>query len=653
MIPENIVTNIIDAARIEEVVSDFVTLKRRGANLIGLCPFHNERTPSFSVSPAKGIYKCFGCGASGSAVKFVMEHEKMTYPEALHYLAKKYHIVIEEVADEQGRQEKQHLDSLYVITDFACRHFAHNLHHTDEGKSVGLSYFTGRGFTPSTIEKFQLGYSAGNYNAFLDEARKGQFNPDLLVQTGLVTRKNDQLLPFFRARVMFPIHNLSGKVVAFAGRTLSKEKNQPKYINSPETEIYVKSKILYGIYFAKKEIRAKDQCILVEGYTDVISLHQAGLENVVASSGTALTQDQIRLIKRLTTNITILYDGDAAGIKAALRGVDLVLEEGMNVKIAVLPDAEDPDSYVQKYGKQALLQFLQEQAKDFVLFKTELFLQEAGTDPVKRTALVKDIIQTIARIPDPIKRLFYVKECSQLMEVPENMIIAQANNLKWQKLNKDLPDGNRNMPDALKGKEQPVKKTARQDAELPDETVCEREIIRLLLEFGNEEIPVAIEHPDAPGQLQTSYQTVAQCVVQETQSLPLEKPVYRAIYNLFRERTDAGLPAPTTDTFIMHSDENISRTAINLLTSPYELSENWEKMHGIFIDDALNRFKEQVFDIINRYKLTHIMKLLDTTGEQLKTATTAEQQQDLLQRHLRLTNLKRQLSDLLGITIIR
>lgn len=653
MIPEPLVANIIDSARIEEVVGDFVTLKRRGANLIGLCPFHNERTPSFSVSPSKGIYKCFGCGAAGSSVKFVMEHEKMSYPEALRYLAKKYHITIEEVTDEEGKHEQQMLESLYVVTNFARQHFTHNLLHTDEGQSVGLSYFKQRGFSADTIAHFQLGYSLDSYTAFIAEAQKGQYSLELLQKTGLINRKSERDLPFFRSRVIFPIHNLSGKVVAFAGRTLSKDKNQPKYINSPETDIYVKSKILYGIYFAKKEIRQKDECILVEGYTDVISLHQAGIENVVASSGTSLTQEQIRLINRYTPNITILYDGDAAGLKAALRGVDLVLEEGLNVKVVVLPPGEDPDSYVQQYGKQTLLDYLHREAKDFVFFKTHLLLKEAGNDPIKRTALVKDIIQTIARIPDPIKRLMYVKECSQLLEVPENLIVNEANRLKWKKFNKEESAGAQNeeqMPDAMKAKDPKASKNKQAEKNLPDETVCEREIIRLLLEFGSEEIP--LEHPDEQ-QTQPVYHTVAFCVVQEMASLPLKNPIYLRMFNLFKERIEQDSPPPTSEVFIMHPDETISRTAINLLTSPYELSENWEKKHGIFITDALIRFKEQVFDIINSYKLSHIMKMLDQTTEELKAASSEQQVNDLLQRHIRLTQLKGELSKLLGITIIR
>jgi DNA primase len=656
MIPEQTVATILDSARIEEVVGDFVTLKRRGVNLLGVCPFHNEKTPSFTVSPSKGIYKCFGCGAAGSSVKFVMEHEKMTYPEALRYLAKKYNITIEEVNNEESLQEKQHLDSLYISTDFARQHFTNNLLHTDEGQSVALSYFKERGFTPGTIEQFQLGYSLESYDALLKEAQKGQYSVEVLQKTGLIIQRDERFLPFFRARVMFPIHNLSGKVVAFAGRTLSKDKKQPKYINSPETDIYVKSKILYGIFFAKKEIRQKDECILVEGYTDVISLVQAGIENVVASSGTSLTIDQIRLINRFTPNITMLYDGDAAGIKAALRGVDLILEENMNVKVVVLPPDEDPDSYVKKHGKTETLQYIHQNAKDFVFFKTQLLLEEAGSDPIKRTALVRDIIQTIALIPDPIKRLMYIKECSQLLEVPENLIISETNRLKWKKVGKDSDKTDVEQDqippnlDINKGKQN--KQGKQHDANLPNETICEREIIRLLLEFGSKEIEVEKEHHETQHTF-IDLQTVAACIVRELAELPFEKPHYAKIYTYFKERIGKDLPPPTSDFFLMNPDEQISGTAIDLLTSPYEISDNWEAMHGIFITDAVNRFKDQVFDVINRFKLTHILKMLDDIGNQLKTNHDPDEQSDLIHKHILLSKWKQDLAKLLGITIIR
>lgn len=425
MITQKTIGEIFETAKIEEVVGDFVNLRRRGVNMIGLCPFHNEKTPSFTVSPNKGIYKCFGCGKGGNAVNFVMEHEQFSYPDALRYLAKKYGIKIEEkqLSPEQDL-ERQRKDSLFIINDFAVNYYHDNLMNSDIGKSVGLSYFKQRGFREETIKKFQLGFAFDKKDHLtLTMVNKG-YNIDLLKTVGLTSKYGRD---FFRNRVQFPIHNLSGKVIGFGGRILVNDKKQPKYLNSPETEIYNKSRVLYGIYFAKKAIRQEDNCLLVEGYTDVISLNQAGIENVVSSSGTSLTVGQIQLIKRNTPNITILYDGDAAGIKAALRGLDLVLEQDMNVKVVLLPEGEDPDSFVQSVGTEQFKEYIKEKAADFILFKTNLLLEETANDPIKRAELIKDIVGSIARIPDPIKRSVYVRECSGLMEISEQILVDEAN----------------------------------------------------------------------------------------------------------------------------------------------------------------------------------------------------------------------------------
>ena len=425
MITQKTIAEIFETAKIDEVVGDFVNLRRRGVNMIGLCPFHNEKTPSFTVSPNKGIYKCFGCGKGGNSVNFVMEHEQFSYPEALRYLAKKYGIKIEEkqLSPEQDL-ERQRQDSLFIINDFAVNYYHDNLMNSDIGKSVGLSYFKQRGFREETIKKFQLGFAFDkNDHLTLSMVNKG-YNLELLKTVGLTSRYGRD---FFRNRVQFPIHNLSGKVIGFGGRILVTDKKQPKYLNSPETEIYNKSRVLYGIYFAKKAIRQEDNCFLVEGYTDVISLNQAGIENVVASSGTSLTVGQIQLIKRYTPNITILYDGDAAGVKAALRGLDLVLEQDMNVKVVLLPEGEDPDSFVQSVGTEKFKEYIKEKASDFILFKTNLILKETANDPIKRASLIKDIVESIARIPDPIKRSVFVRECSRLMEMSEQILIDEAN----------------------------------------------------------------------------------------------------------------------------------------------------------------------------------------------------------------------------------
>lgn len=425
MILQKTIAEIFETSKIDEVVGDFVNLKRRGVNMIGLCPFHNEKTPSFTVSPAKGIYKCFGCGKGGNSVNFIMEHEQASYPDALRFLAKKYGIKVEEkeLSPEQDL-ERQKRDSLFIINEFATNYYHDNLMNNDIGKSVGLSYFRERGFRKNTIEKFQLGFAFDkNDHLTLSMVNKG-YNVELLKSVGLTTRFGRD---FFRNRVQFPIHNLSGKVIGFGGRILVSDKKKPKYLNTPETEIYNKSKVLYGIYFAKKTVRQEDNCLLVEGYTDVISLHQAGIENVVSSSGTSLTVGQIQLIKRYTSNITILYDGDTAGVKAALRGLDLVLEQDMNVKVVLLPEGEDPDSYVQSVGTEKFKKYIAKNATDFILFKTNLILKETENDPIKRATLIKDIVESIARIPDPIKRSVFVRECSNLMEMSEQILVDETN----------------------------------------------------------------------------------------------------------------------------------------------------------------------------------------------------------------------------------
>ena len=441
MISQKSVQEIIETAKIEDVVQDFVSLKRRGVNLIGLCPFHNEKTPSFTVSPAKNIFKCFGCGQAGNPVGFLMEHENYSFPEALRWLAAKYGIEIEETeTTQEAREEQQLFDSLYLVNQFARDYYQDQLFNTDLGKSVGLGYFKRRGFREETIKKFGLGYAPAGRDLFTRQAVGKGYNIELLRKLGLTTQYDRD---FFRGRVMFTIHNLSGKVIGFGGRILQKDVKAPKYINSPETEIYNKSKVLYGAYFAKKSIRKEGECILVEGYTDVISLHQAGIENVVASSGTSLTVEQIRLIKRYTPNVKIIYDGDIAGVKAALRGLDLVLEQGMNVKVVLLPEGEDPDSYLQSVGATAFKEYIDQQAQDFILFKAKVLLKEAGDDPVKKAGVIKDIVDSIAKIPDPIIRGLFVRECAKVVGVEEELLVAETNKrvgrafkkkqLEWQK----------------------------------------------------------------------------------------------------------------------------------------------------------------------------------------------------------------------------
>ncbi len=438
MIDRQTVERILDAAQIYDVVSDFVALKKKGSDYRGLCPFHEDRTPSFSVSPGRNICKCFACGEGGSPVHFIMKLENLSYPEALKYLAKKYNIEVQEreLSDEEKQQQSER-ESLFILNDFARNYFVQTLYNTPEGKNVGLSYFRERGFREDIVKKFQLGYCLEQRTAFADEAEKNGFKQEYLLQTGLVYRKDDGTISDrFWGRVMFPIHTLSGRVVAFGGRVLRKSDKLAKYVNSPESLIYHKSDHLYGIYFAKQAIAKHNRCYLVEGYTDVISMHQAGIENVVASSGTALTEGQIKLIQRLSENITVLYDGDAAGIKAALRGIDLLLKAGMKVKVALLPDGDDPDSFARKHNATALLAYLSEHETDFIRFKAQVLLSEAGNDPIKKAELISDVANSISLIPDGILRSVYVRECTSLLNVDEAALVAEIS--KQQQINAEV-----------------------------------------------------------------------------------------------------------------------------------------------------------------------------------------------------------------------
>jgi len=432
MIDQTTIDRITDAAQIQDVVSDYVTLKKRGVNLLGLCPFHNEKTPSFIVSPGKGIFKCFGCGKGGNAVHFIMGHEQISYYEALKFLAKKYNIEVQErELSSEEMAVRNDRESMFLVNEFAQKHFSHTLQNHIDGKSIGLSYFRERGFRDDVIQKFQLGYSLDQRDAFTQSAIKAGYLKEFLVKTGLTFEgDNNYLADRFRGRVMFPVHSLSGKVVAFGGRILKKDDKTAKYVNSPESEIYHKSNELYGIYFAKQAIVKQDRCFLVEGYTDVISMHQSGIENVVSSSGTSLTPGQIRLIHRFTENVTVIYDGDPAGIKASIRGIDLLLEEGLNIKVLLLPDGDDPDSFARKHNASDFIDYVQKESSDFIRFKTNLLLADAGSDPVKRAGLVLDIVSSIAIIPNNIIRGEYVKECSTLLNVDEAMLYHQINKIK-------------------------------------------------------------------------------------------------------------------------------------------------------------------------------------------------------------------------------
>jgi DNA primase len=599
MIERSTIERILDAAQIVDVVQEFVPLKKRGANYLGLCPFHNEKTPSFTVSPSKEIFKCFGCGKVGNSVNFVMEHEHLTYPEALKYLAKKYHIeVVEKELTREEIDKQNERESLLVVTAYAARQFTENLFQTDEGISVGLTYFKERGFRQDTLKKFEVGYCFEKRDGFSKKALEDGYKQDFLVKTGLSIQHEDRIFDRFSSRVMFPIHSLSGQVLGFGGRVLKTDPRSAKYLNSPESEIYHKSRILYGIYQARKSISQEDKCYLVEGYTDVLSLHEAGIENVVASSGTSLTQEQVRLIKRFTHNITILYDGDAAGIKASIRGIDLVLEEGMNVKIVLLPDSEDPDSYSKKVSNEEFMKFLKEHETDFIRFKTHLLLSEANNDPVRRADLIRDVVKSIAVIPEAITRTVYIKECSTVLEVSEPILYHEVNKLRQQKSFQD-----RNKYPGPEDLPVPPPVIARPVPRMTVSYFSEKEIIRLLLKFGGEDFERTINKEDG----REVVLTVSDYIVNEiiSDDLTFDDRVCAKIFADFRFHSEQGLITGEKQ-FVKHEDPEISSLSANLLADSHELSRIW-KDKQTYVETEEMKLKEIVGDAVLKFKSDKIM----------------------------------------------
>lgn len=643
------IQEVNDAAKIEEVVGDFVNLKRRGANYSGLCPFHNEKSPSFNVNPARNIFKCFGCGKAGDPITFVMEHEQVSYPEAVRFLAKKYRIELKETeSSDQQRQEQQAIDSLYLINQFAQEYFQGQLFDTDKGRSVGLSYFKQRGFREETIKKFGLGFAQNDMDGLLRAGKQKGYNSDQLKKLGLVTQYDRD---FFRDRVMFSIHNLTGKVIAFAGRIMAKDPKQPKYINSPETEIYYKSKVLYGIFFAKKAIRQFDECLLVEGYTDVISLHQSGIENVVASSGTALTPDQIRLIKRFTNNIKIIYDGDAAGIKAALRGLDLALAEDMNVRLVLLPDGEDPDSYIQKVGSEAFLTYLKEKGKDIVQFETELLLKEAGDDPTRRAGVLGQIANTISKIKNPLRRDEYVKVTRQVLGVDEGRMIFEVNKLLRRDLEKHQalegitpPSSDDSFPTEEPGY---VSNPVMAEAEMSvGDEFQEKHIAHILINAGGEWYD--------PEQSTT----VAQYVWINIEDVIdyFDSKLYKKVVVEIMQRVNQGLEI-SAQYFINHPDTDVRQLASTVLTSPYEFSENWELKHEVFLNQRKpedNYFKDAEA-AVKRLKLRKLGRIIADNHAKMKAINQSDVEQllPLIKLDQKLKAMRNQLAGELGMVVVK
>lgn len=640
MIPKDTVDKIIETSRIEEVVGDFVSLKRRGTSMIGLCPFHNEKTPSFHVSVGKGIFKCFGCGQGGDSVRFIMEHEKATYPEALRYLANKYSIEIAEVEntpEEQAVNDKR--ESLYIVSAWAARFFQQQMLETDEGKSIGLSYFKERGFRDDIIKKFELGYSPDVWDALTQNGLTEGYNIQFLEETGLTIRKeNDKFYDRFRGRVMFPIHSFTGRVIGFGGRTLKTDKAVPKYVNSPESDIYHKSNVLYGLFFAKKSMRDEDNCYLVEGYSDVLSVHQAGIENVVASSGTSLTIEQIRMIGRFTKNITILYDGDDAGIKASLRGLDMILEEGLNVKIVLFPDGDDPDSYVQKFGSAAFKSHIEGSKKDFILFKTSILLRDAGNDPIKRAGIIREVVESIAKIPDGIKASVFVRECSSLLQIEERVLISELNKIRLGKLKKDT---NFNP--------QQVQPEPAQDLDILEQTgisdtdeAQEKEIVRLLLNYGHE-----LVHWD---DITDTY--IAPYIISNLADVTFEHPLCIQIIEEYKKQLENG-DLPSEQDFIKNSDHQIADLAIAMVSSPYILSENWYAKRKIYVKNEAENLRSTILGGIFHLKKRKVDRILRKIRDEIQAEQDADNQAILMRRYMQVKEVEKGISLFLGSVILK
>ncbi|TFF38257.1 DNA primase [Mucilaginibacter psychrotolerans] len=648
MITKPTIDRIMEATDIVEVIGEFVQLKKRGANYVGLSPFANERTPSFTVSPAKGIFKDFSSGKGGSAITFLMELEKFTYPEALKWLAKKYGIEIEETEmSAEDKAEDNRRESLMIVSGYAAKFFHESLLETDEGQSIGLSYFRERGFTNDTIKKFELGYSPDQWEAFSGAAIRNGYQEEFLVESGLsVKRDNGTLYDRYRGRVMFPIHSFTGRVIAFGGRTLKTDKAVPKYVNSPESEIYHKSNILYGLYFAKKSIREEDNCYLVEGYADVLSVSQAGIENVVASSGTSLTVEQIKLISRFTKNITILYDGDAAGIKASLRGLDMILEQGLNVKVVSFPDGHDPDSYVRKLGTNAFKKHIEENKKDFILYKTTLLLKDAGNDPIRKAEVIREVVESIAKIPDSIKASVFIKECSSIMQIDERALLSELNKMRLAKAKKDSQQQNNRHhqqqyddvapPDELQYLEG---FTEQKPKEIDTQ---EKEIVRLLLLYGNKMI-------DWDG-ITNTY--IGPFMMVELNDVEFDVPACKQFVEIYRHEVDNGV-LPEEQHFIHHPDKDIVDLVVNLLASKYTLSENWYEMHKILVPDEQANMKATILGAIFHLKMHKVGKILEQLRNELQTATSDADQDILLNQYMHMKKVEKSISDYLGSVILK
>ena len=662
MIPKNTVDIIIETAHVEEVVGEFITLKKRGANLLGLCPFHGEKTPSFTVSSVKGIYKCFGCGKAGNSVNFVMDHLKLTYPEALKWLAKKYNIeVIEREITPAERELQTERESMLIVMQYAQRYFSETMLQIDEGKSIGLGYFKERDLKDDIISKFQLGYSLEEKNSFTNTAIKNGYSPKYLAKTGMSILSNryvegneikgNDLFDRYAGRVMFPIHDDGGRVVAFGGRTLTKDKKIAKYINSPETEIYNKSKILYGLWLGKKTIQEKDACFLVEGYMDVIAMHQAGIENVVASSGTSLTVDQIKSIHRFTKNIVVLYDGDEAGQKASSRAIPLLLEEGMNVKLLQFPDNDDPDSFSRKVTIQEFHDYIETNVTDFLYFKTKKLKEQTKNDPIKLAGVIKDIVENIAIIPDNIIRSIYIKECSNIMEIEESILQLEVN-----KIRRKVSPKQKKEDSVLDENSQTEILNQTNFQETNENTVLkfdseEKELLRIMLLHGNilVKIDAETENEVAADDLEI---TISEFILYELwrDQISFENPIHQVILDeyileLSHDRI------PTIQHFSMSQNPIISSFVINNIINNYELSNKWEKL-GVYISEEINNIKKSTENLLFSLKEKKINSFINQKQDLLKL-TNPEETENIIKEIIQLIDLKKRVNKLLGRIVIK
>ena len=650
MITQKTIERVLEVAAIEEVIGEFVQLKRAGSNYKGLSPFVDEKSPSFMVSPAKGIFKDFSSGKGGNVLSFLMEHEQMSYPEAIRWLAEKYNIEIEE---DQTQTTPEQLEahslreSLYIVNQFAEKTFHENLFTTEEGKSIGLSYLKERQFSDETIKKFMLGYCLDQWEGFTKLALDSGYKIEFLQKTGLTkVTEEGKLFDFYKGRVMFPIHSVTGKVLGFGGRTLRADKKVAKYFNSPESDIYNKSRILYGLYQAKKSITQLDNCYLVEGYTDVISFHQAGIENVVASSGTALTKEQISLIKRYTPNVTILYDGDAAGIKASFRGIDLILEQGLNVKALLFPEGDDPDSFAKKVSKSELETYLNQHAKDFISFKAELLLQETKGDPIKKAGLIREIVQSIALIPDAIARQVYIKTCSELFDIQEQALGTELTKILRERSKKQFQpqETEQYTPNVS---EFPKQKEAAFEQSIEPQ---ERDIIRLLLTYSDLSIKTIGENEE--GKDEEVEIPIAQYIVTELENddLQLQNPLYQKIITIYKDYMQRD-ELPSVKSFYNSTDEELKNFAIDITSTPYNLSHNWFSRHGIVPGTEDLKLDRAVNEALIMFKLKYVNVKIGLLEDKLKQAKEDEEMIGIMTEIKYLRDAQNDFSNRLGIIV--